>query len=203
MTYVTVGGRDAQRILHNARLFAAEDDLRPVLMGVRLVVADRVWAIGANPFALGWDSAETADGDGAFALTLPREVVDFTLRELKTYGKKLIDEVSVVISDQSIVIGAAVLTYKPVEGDYPDYRQVIPGGAGEATPNIAIAPWMVGMIEKVRSDTPVSRWTFRGPIRPIEVEIGETFKAVLMPLRAPDTRAVSAPPIGVSKPVAA
>lgn len=191
MNTIVVKSTDLHRVLANVLPFAADDDSRPVLCGIHLVVSagdKRMWAVAADPFTLAYDACELVDAGESAELTLPREIVELLLREIKVpmRGRE-----AVLIREDRVEIGNVVAAYEPL-ANYPDFRKVL--ALDEPTPaqmmagetsRVALSPVFMERFRRVKSDSSYyMRIRLRGERAAVEVCIGSSFKALVMPLRA-------------------
>ena len=117
-------------VLEAALLSAGKKDIRYYLEGVR------VEASGNHYRAIGCDGHRLTVIDGiasqnekapAFALTIPREIIEIVLKIAKPYGvAELVQK-----GDTWSIAG---VQFTPVEGNYPDYCRVLSGGRFANTP---------------------------------------------------------------------
>lgn len=193
---IEIKATELRRAFGTTILWAAEDDSRPALGALHLIVAKhRLWAVAADPFCLAYDSAACTADEGA-EVTLPRAAVDFALREIAALPKKVRSEALVQITEAGISVVGAAFAYEPLSG-FPNWRQVIPTSSAPTT-YVAVNPFFLARLAKVAklSGSPISTVVLSGPLGPLDIQVGETFRVIVMPIRiAKEVNVAELPPL--------
>lgn len=160
-------------------------------MGLHLIVRkDRLWSVAADPFCAAYDSAACV-ADESIELTLPRFAVDFILREVAALKKDVRDATTIRITEAGISVAGAALAYASLDG-FPDWRVVLPTSRA-ATDRISVNPYFLARLQKVAKLSGISfaDISFGGSLSPLDIQIGDTFRVIVMPLRAHTDRKVA------------
>jgi len=210
MKTVKLRGEDLARILHNALLVVrADEDVRPGLNAVRLLVREkRVHAIGCDPYTVAIDSADPMrEGDPAesapepFELSIPRELavqVELEVKARLRRYRKLKQPTStllVQITDADATRNRARIdTFEQVHefsepAGFPKglWSVLYPEITKPYRPTVQ-SSFSIGLLARLQKVEPAfygAILRFRGELNPIEIAIGPTFRAMLMPIRIP------------------
>lgn len=192
---VTLDSSDLVRILTNAGLATDTTRTIPVLGAVRLELgAGTILAVGTDRYRLHTDTAKTNGATDEAGALLDRADAAAVCKLVKGAG-----EVTVTISAGSFAVRTAnsTATYATVDGEFPRWRSLMPEHNHDDGPSAPFAynPQYLADFAKV-----VQRADYRGravkpsvmriqqvsPSKPARITIGETFVALLMPVRLPD-----------------
>ena len=106
---------------------ASRDDMRPVLTGVLVTAADSsMTMVATDSYRL---AVKTTQLEGAIGGELEANIPARALRELgRIVSSDGVEEVSVVLSRNQAVFraGATVLSTRLIEGQFPNFRQLLP-----------------------------------------------------------------------------
>ena len=106
---------------------ASRDDMRPVLTGVFVTASGReMTMVATDSYRLAVKRAELeADLGGALEANIPARALRELSRILSTEG---VDEVAVALQTNQAIFqaGAIVLTTRLIEGQFPNFRQLLP-----------------------------------------------------------------------------
>lgn len=112
-------------IQHGAR-FMADDCLRPVLNAMHLYGQDgEMGCVTTDAQCLYWSKESNTPNNAEWRLNIQREDIAMLQAMLKTSNKILI-EAEPITGRIDILIGRFILKTKSVNGNYPDFRRVIP-----------------------------------------------------------------------------
>lgn len=180
-------GPEAIIQLANVAMFAYKDDDRPVLSGVVFEVFDddlRAVATDMHALCIEQLSGEHTGPGGTF--NVPVRLVSAALKQCDRYT----DEITFIFSDgaATVEVGTFTISETPlIEGDYPNYRALVPSGEPLETASVMLRADMVARLAKLRSDdgakaaTPIHFDLF-GSTKPLRIHAGQTMTVVQMPL---------------------
>lgn len=204
---VSVNAGDLYRAIKNVLPFAAEFHATGHAISGLHVVVDRehVWTVCCDPYSLAFDRAALeGEREGpAWEVTIPRESVDLLLRALGQVKKEL-PGMAVLLTPDAIAITRlhTRIEYQSIEG-YPDFLKVIPEGAGEPIATVVVNQELASRVQAVggKHDGGV-RYDFHGNLGVVECQVGDTFRAFLMPMRVPSAKRLTELPPRVAAPQA-
>lgn len=189
---VMIKGADLARILHNAALAADTGrNALPVLAAVRLELdGDTLTAVGTERHRLFTDTAQCkAPQVNTTAGALIRAADAVTVAKMT----KSAAEVFVTFAASAVTVqtpnGSTTLTQ--VEGEFPRWRSLMPSPdvATEITTPFGLNPQQLAPLAKVETGRrgKAETMTVRAPsaTKVFRVEIGDTFVALIMPVRLP------------------
>lgn len=178
-----------------------------MLSSVRFIIRGmKVWAIGVDPYALGIDSSPCLrpDGESDFEMTVPLAEIRRLAYAIRRGGQKPHD---VATFDFRGPFGALqvhlrrnTLELELLEGEYPNWRQVVEVGDREPLTTIALAPRILARFGETlmsyggsywpnkasKGGMPILRLNFSKRMGPVEFQLGDSFAAMVMPLRVAD-----------------
>lgn len=188
----TLGDTEPLDVLEQVTHAASADESRQVLTGVYLEIGRReVRATVTDSYQLVSRQVWEVEGDVApFAIILEgkalRDACKLIRKAQRATGAPYVVEVT---TEGATFTHAAGVTKVPaIEGEFPNYRQLIPTDTGEVAA-IGLSPAVFLKIAKglgvEKSGAIVAR--FSNPLRPIRVEVEGTEKdwALWMPVRLP------------------
>lgn len=196
----TVRSSEFARAVGNAALFAAKDECRPVMTCVRLTFgAGRLVAAASNDYYLAEDSAVTEEGAGLDGTWLvPVSGLEPILKAARKdrHGFVLLTIGRAALVAKFPMLGTEYIVEHRPGTDYPKIEQLWP-----ATPpsldgaRIQISPALLATYAKVNTGYTPSRnkrgekvgdpcrFTFHTTDKAILIELGSTFRSLLMPVR--------------------
>jgi DNA polymerase III sliding clamp (beta) subunit (PCNA family) len=197
VTTVTVETADLRRILGNVAPFASTDRTVPVLCAVRLEITDGILTgVAGDRFALAYDTCpvdlatESTDTSTLIDLSDAKRIMSILTvpRGMRPWPATLTFETSTLtvhvrFSDSTVKVPV-------VDGAFPRWRSLLPTevNTADGITRTAYNPKILAKLAKVTDpDTkrPAARFTFTGTDKPGYVRIGETFRALIMPIRQP------------------
>lgn len=199
---VHVHAGDLYRALTNVVPFAEKDNPdRPAMNGIHFVVdREKVWVVATDSFAFAFDramlTAASPSSEERWSVTIPRDRLDVVLQALRGEAKHLDQEI-VVLYDSAIELVrlATIVRYETLQG-YPDFRKVIPEGEGTPIARITAGAFLLQKLVKVEGGKATAiRLFFHGTVNTIEAQVGQSFRAFLMPMRADTPRLLDVPPL--------
>lgn len=197
---ITVNAATLREALGNVAPHTAKGDTVPVLDAVRFESdGTTLTVIATDRYTLATQTLPTiADTDSQpFTTLLDGDDVKRIVAALKDIPRG-VNEWPVQISEDdwavtvTVVYAGTSLRCVPVAGEFPKWASIMDGAAQAATdtanttPHQAYNPQLIAKFAKVKVDgraTMAMRMFFVAPNKPAYVEIGETFRAVLMPVR--------------------
>lgn len=199
--------KDARILLGRPAMFAAPDDMRPVLTAVCVEAEkDGVIAVGSDGFRLGAQHA-SIDVEETGTVLVPARLI---INAAKTWPGRpgLDDRVVLTTQEQRVTIAYVPAGWDEpqvafsdfaIAGSFPNWRQLIPTIDGEPRASFALNPTFAAEVAKAarldRDFSGLVRW-FPGssPTVPVAAvvngEIG-TFVAVIMTMFVGETDALS------------
>jgi DNA polymerase III sliding clamp (beta) subunit (PCNA family) len=194
----TIAAADLRIGLTTAMAFAGTDDVYPVLTGIHFkAVDDAVDLVATDRYVASCETVKVAGDPHSFILPgavakqlltlMPRPTRKRALTGMVTFAARQDNRVTATfIGDVDLS-----LTFSPIElgtMSYPDVRKLIDDAAektAEAIPAVHFNPaYLVRVMVavKARSYEPV-RLSFTTPTKPVIISHGESFRALVMPVR--------------------
>lgn len=206
---------DASRLavaLANVLPHAGADDMMPVLASLRLEVsADGLKVVATDRYTLAWETVGPSsavtdgkvdtrapflrDGEGAGLLSArDAKTVAATLKRLR-FGRVTVEIEPAMIR---FIMLDSTLTFAAVGGEYPSYHSLVPA-TGTATGPVDMIGFTPSFLARFATVTlqegqprgknakkPAMTMRFYGAHKPAAVCIGETFRAIIMPVKIPE-----------------
>jgi DNA polymerase III sliding clamp (beta) subunit (PCNA family) len=201
-TTVTVDTQDLYRVLHNAQLAVSTNVTAPLaLQAVRIEVeGSTLTAVATDRYRLHMDTATVTRDDAAEAPMVHALIPRQDVAELVKMLKPLREAMSLELHTEHMTLRAPNVerrfaTLLTVE--YPRYRSLFPDRDAEVKLDgpFGVTPALLAGFAKVVEPDDSGKLrkaaTMRVKIttatRPLLVEIGSTFRALLMPVRLPES----------------
>lgn len=190
----TVAASELGRVLHNAALFVSKDAYRPILAGVEVSLNGKVETTATDSYRLGHDTCEVSSSKGEATVILDAAALAPIVKVLLSRAMSnaeatiTIGEVTDTYTHVAVTISVpgSTWTLTPVEGTFPNWRQLIPtdDAKGELS-GIGVSAKLIASFAKVLSDDTLGtlKLRFQSPLKPVVVNIGATFQGVIMPVR--------------------
>lgn len=146
------------RLFSEAALFASVDQMRPVLATVRFgIEGDQLSMVPTDSFILGIftvrEQAVSAPADWS-TMVIASELAKIgkELAKLKPgYVRDETPTVTLTFGERELIVECAAWTLKAavVDGDFPNYKMLLPTGAGNADSWPAVNTAYLGLLSKV------------------------------------------------------
>jgi DNA polymerase III sliding clamp (beta) subunit (PCNA family) len=198
-TQFTIAAADLRVGLTTALAFAGTDDVFPTLTGIHFnAVGDAVDLVATDRYVASCETVKVAGAPHSFIL--PGDVAKqlLTLMPKPTRKRALTGMVTFAAREDKRVSASFIgdvdlsLTFTPIEpgtGSYPDVRKLIDESsekAPETIPAVHFNPAYLARVMRVlagRANGEPVRLSFTTPKKPVIVSHGESFRAVVMPVR--------------------
>lgn len=181
---VTVDSKQLEELLTGAATHAHKDETLPVLNAVRLWANDgKIYAAATDRYRL-IEGVRAGDGE--------LEPVIIRLADVKRIitlakGDKRRFSLPVSISAAgglvSVAVGGDSLTLSAWDGTFPAYEHLIPTGETIALPVIQFNPALFADYAKIAGKGAAVGVRFYGEGKPMGIDLGEGWRALLMPMR--------------------
>ena len=181
---------DALRQLANVALFA--DSTRGATLGVVRLECDgvKITAVATNRYVLGVETIALNEPAEPFTVSLDVAALRPALK-LTTNGYSAPLRITVGLGSVVFDNGEGLARVPTSPPDFPKWERLFPNGDTsdhEPLPvTFGVAPRLLAILAKVTAETkdaPV-RLTVHTPLKPCVAEIGDTFRALIMPVRLP------------------
>jgi len=189
-TTITLDAAELERVLVNGALFAAPArDCLPALEVVRFAWdGDSLLAVATNRYVLSmeqvaYDGNGNTEGRDEFSIGVSdaKRVVSL-LKALRSPQFPVAVKYDSEAAKVTFMIDGDTMIVTTEHGNFPDWRKLVP--VAEAVDSIMLGAQWLALFAKVKADrgAPV-KFTFNGVNKPVGVQIGEAFKAIVVPIR--------------------
>lgn len=189
---------DVVRLFRNVLPWMMPSGGRPSLECIHLAFRPpRLYMVALSPYTATVDSALIASSGEPFDLPIREAVAQRMLADLR--DKSVLKAARVTFKratntgygGQALYYGHdATMTERTwkVTDDMnpPAYQNVLPRGPGEPVGRISLNPMFIERLGKVLGLSYAATFTFYGAQAGVQIAVGETFRAIVMPLRMPD-----------------
>ncbi|HEX2616645.1 MAG TPA: hypothetical protein VHL57_03830 [Flavobacteriales bacterium] len=197
---------EVHRVLTEAAVFASTDDTLPMINCVQLTsTGTHLVAAATDRFALGV-SATPCEGE-KWSVLIPLEFVKLIGTTLLPNRRKIVRHCGLGVTPKLRKLFVKVVEpfkrgdevwettlevpVRPSEGsNFPDWRKLLPTTVDNEHREVASVmgynPELLARFAKVGGKYDRAKWFFRGPAKPVSVQVGENFVGLLMPLRLAD-----------------
>ena len=181
----TIRNDAMEELLNGAMTHACRDEALAALNAVRIWASDgRVYVAATDRFRLieGWK-----EGEGEIDPVLIRlDDAKRILALVKSPGKRLTLPVTITRAGDmvSFAIGSDTVTVSSWEGNFPPYEHLFPTGEPVSIPSIQFNPAYFADYAKIAGKGVAVGVRFYGERKPIEILLGDSWRALLMPMRA-------------------
>lgn len=182
---LTFKSNDLKRLLGNAILFAGKDDKLPFICAVRFAFeGEYLHFVATDRYVLSWEPAREVaiEGERAEFSLKHRDAVDI----LRALPKRGTEDVTIEHApDITVTMPGRVFQFGAVEGDFPKW-QALTGVKAAERAGISLNGEYLALLAKVDTGSPrhhTARFTLPEGQKPVLVEMGETFKVVICPVR--------------------
>lgn len=186
MKSATINAHELEELLSGAATHATKDESLPVLNAVRL------WATGGKVYAAATDRYRMIEGwqtgEGDLEPVLIRlGDLKRVLALIKSPGKRINLPVTISsVGDMvSVSIGSDSVTLLSWLGQFPPYEHLFPAedAQPQPIPGIQFNPAFFADYSKIVEKGQPVGVRFYGELKPIAIELGEHWRALLMPMR--------------------
>ena len=107
-------------------VFAAGGEDKAVISGLFLQLKDgKLELVATDGYRLAWRQAEVGDPSAALSVVVPKRAMDELARQLSSAGAEAV-EIATSNNQIAFFLGDRFMTSRLVDGQYPNYRQIIP-----------------------------------------------------------------------------
>lgn len=181
---LTVDSKQLEELLTGVSTHAGKDETLPVLNAVQLRASGgKVYAVATDRYRLIEGQRE---GEGDLDPVLIRlGDVKRIIALAKGEKRKFSLPVSIGAAGDlvSVAIGGDSLTIRAWDGTFPPYEHLFPTGAPVALSGIQFNPIFFADYAKIAGKGAAVGVQFYGEGKPIGIELGEGWRALLMPMR--------------------
>lgn len=180
----TIKSDALDELLAGAATHAHKDETLPVLNAVRLwATGGRVYAAATDRYRLieGWQEGEGELDPVIIRLSDLKRIVSL----VKAPGKRMALPVTISAAGDmvSVAIGSDSLTLLSWQGTFPPFDNLFPAGDSVPLGAIQFNPAFFADYAKIAGKGAPVGVRFYGENKPIAIELGEHWRALLMPMR--------------------
>lgn len=183
---VTVDSKQLEELLTGASTHAHKDEALPALNAVRL------WATGGKIYAAATDryrlieGVKDSEGDldpVLIRLTDVKRIIALTKGDKRKFSLPV--SISAAGGLVSVAIGGDSLTISTWDANFPPYEHLFPASDADpvAIPAIMFNPALFSDYAKIAGKGAPVGVRFYGENKPIQIELGDGWRALLMPMR--------------------